>query len=203
VRDLDFKPTPFSTAVSESEKHLPGNSVLIRETQDEVANILAEPEAPYPVELETADALDFSSIYERLMQEYKGEVKSNPEFRKDLEALWGFQTNEHGVIREPLEEVLLIDRKDLTITIYLAESAKGYCKYGMNLRTEDSGRCSLPSIYSPVGFCSKDIALREAQAEVLNWLEREQKTARGKKHYSLKSAIKKISALGFEQLDVI
>ncbi len=200
LRDDSFTPTPFSLAVPDNEKHFQGQSILTREVQEEIASILHVPQHASPVEQDPLERLDFTSVYQRLKEQYQAAWLQSPDSLSELRTLWWFRTNQHGVIIEPIEEHTLIDKPWMQIKIHLAKSPKGYCKYGISISTNTTGITYSPSIFEPVGYFTQETALTEAQAAIINWLNWEKQTAKGTALTQIVSAIKSVSALMHKHL---
>lgn len=96
-------------------------------------------------------------------------AKYGKDFRRSIEALtalqdlWGFQTNDCGVVVEDVREDVLAERGSVSASVSLVESSKGYWIYGVSIMTSISGMGYAPSVYGTTGYHSRESALNAAK----------------------------------------
>ena len=73
-----------------------------------------------------------------LRAKYAGTFHRNEEALASLQNLWGFQTNDCGVVVDGVEEELLTKHGLVSVSLTLAEGSKGYWLYGLSALTSVS-----------------------------------------------------------------
>ncbi len=101
--------------------------------------------------------IDMREPIDAIRKEYGKQLYHDPEAVEKLAALWGFESNPHGVITGYTTETL-VQVKSCRGDIYFAESSKGHWLTGLNACTSTGGFCYAPSVFHDTGFASYEDA---------------------------------------------
>jgi len=113
------------------------STILSLSTQDRTCKILTE-ETTTMFIVDPAEVIDMSQRIESLRAEYGKEFHRSQEALSALQNLWGFQTNDCGVVVDGVEEEILTQHGLVSASLTLAEGSKGYWLYGLSALTSVS-----------------------------------------------------------------